>query len=278
MENIKLLFIKSLIDKMNRIKQSLDARWPLDDRIKQILEAVIIILIISDLFLVILMSFISMPPQTVSMIVDFDLFVCIVLFFEFIIQMNGKENKLHHIYENWIDIVAMIPLLLFNLIPAEWAGYLVIIRIFRVFVLLKKGQKNILDFLRKTRLVHGAVIFLFILGAGTISFFLLEHGLNRNVDSFDDALWYVIVTITTVGYGDISPTSVGGRIAGAIIMIAGVFFMSLLTASLASIMIEKDSKEESDKNLAEMKTQMENMRQEMLAEISELKEIIKKSK
>jgi len=262
----------------NQIRQSLKSVLPISDKIKQILEAAVIILIISDLFLVILMSFINMPPQTVSAIIDFDLFVCIILFFEFIIEMKDEENKLGHIYKNWISIVAMIPLLLFNLLPAEWAGYLVFIRIFRIFVLLKKGQNNILNFLRKTRLIHGAVIFLFIFAAGTISFFLLEHGSNGEVNNFGDALWYVIVTITTVGYGDVSPDTVGGRIVGAIIMISGVFFMSLLTASLASIMIERESKEESDKNLIEMKTQMENMRQEMLSEINELKEIIRKSK
>lgn len=87
---------------------------------------------------------------------------------------------------------------------------------------------------------------------------------------------YVIVTITIVGYGDISPDSVGGKMVGAIIMIAGVFLMSILTASLSSIMIEKESKEEAEKNLDEMKSEMEKMRQEMLSEIKELKELIKK--
>lgn len=266
-----------------KIRQSLRAILPFDDKIKQVLEAFIIILIISDLFLIILMSFIDMPPQTVSMIIEFDLFVCIVLFLDFMLKMRNEESKLQYMRKNWIDIVAMIPVDFLMLIAADYLGVIRfirvvrIVRLFRIFILLKKGQKNILDFLRKTKLLHGAIIFLFILAAGTVSFFLLEQG-SGDVDSFDDALWYVIVTITTVGYGDISPDSVGGRITGAIIMIAGVFFMSLLTASLSSLMIEKETKEESDKNLAEMKAQMENMRKEMLTEINELKEIIKKSK
>ncbi len=264
----------------NQIGQSLKAILPISDKIKQILEAFIIILIISDLFLLILMSFINMPPQTVGMIVDFDLFVCIVLFLEFMYKIRNEESKLRYIRKNWIDIVAMIPVDFLIFISADYLGFIRfvrLIRLARVFILLKKGQKNILEFLRKTTLVHGAVIFLFIFVAGTITFFLLEHG-SSDVNSYDDALWYVIVSITTVGYGDISPDTVGGRIVGAIIMIAGVFFMSLLTASLSSIMIEKESKEESDRNLVEMKVQMENMRQEMLSEINELKEIIKKSK
>jgi voltage-gated potassium channel len=217
----------------------------------------------------------------VGMIIEFDLFVCIVLFFEFIIKIRKQEQKLCYIRKNWIDIIAMIPLDFLILISGDLLGFLRfirIIRVVRVLILLKKGQKNILEFLRKTKLIHGAVIFLFILSAGTVSFFLLEQGSNTDVDSYDDALWYVIVTITTVGYGDISPDSVGGRMVGAIIMIAGVFFMSLLTASLASIMIENESKEESEKNLKEMKLQMEKMQVEMLTEINELKEIIKKGK
>ncbi len=267
-----------------KLRHHLGAIDALDDKIKQVLDAIIIILIITDLFLLILMTFINLPPLTVSMIIDFDLFVCIVLFFEFIIKMRNEESKLKYMRKNWIDMVAMIPVDFLLAVTADYVGLIRfirlvrLIRLVRVFVLLKKGQENIVDFLRKTKLVHGAIIFLFILSAGTVSFFLLEHSSNGDVDSFDDALWYVIVTITTVGYGDISPTSVGGRIAGAIIMIAGVFFMSLLTASLASIMIEKETKEESDKTLEEMKSQMENMRHEMLAEINELKEIIKKSK
>lgn len=263
-----------------KIKQSLGTILPLDDKIKQIAEAFIIILIISDLFLLILMSFIAIPPQAVSLIIDFDLFVCIILFLEFIIKIRNEKSKLQYIRKNWIDIVAMVPVDLFILISADYLGFIRFIRIIRlarVFVLLKKGQKNILDFLRKTKLVHGAVIFLFIFLSGAVSFFLLEHG-SSDVDSFDDALWYVVVTITTVGYGDISPDSVGGRIIGSIIMIAGIFFMSLLTASLTSILVEKEAKEDSDRNLAEMKLQMENMRHEMLTEINELKEIIKKSK
>jgi len=267
-----------------KIKHHLKFIDTVDDKVKQSIEAIIIVLIITDLFLIILMTFIDMPQSTRNLIIEFDLFVCIILFFEFMIKMRNEKSKLKYIRKNWVDMVAMVPVDFLAVITSDYIGLIRFIRIMRlarlarVFLLIRKGQKNILDFLRKTQLVHGAVIFLFIFAAGTVSFFLLEHGSNGSVDSFDDALWYVIVTITTVGYGDISPDSVGGRITGAIIMIAGVFFMSLLTASLASIMIEKETKEESDKTLEEMKSQMENMRQEMLTEINELKEIIKKSK
>ncbi|MHC4459370.1 MAG: potassium channel family protein, partial [Planctomycetota bacterium] len=55
---------------------------------------------------------------------------------------------------------------------------------------------------------------------------------------FSDALWWSIVTITTVGYGDISPATTGGRIIGIVLMIFGIGFLGILTATIASIFIE----------------------------------------
>ncbi len=58
-----------------------------------------------------------------------------------------------------------------------------------------------------------------------------------------DSLWWTIVTITTVGYGDISPASLGGRIVGVLLMLFGIGFLGLLTATLASSFVEERRQE-----------------------------------
>ena len=63
-----------------------------------------------------------------------------------------------------------------------------------------------------------------------------------------DSLWWTIVTITTVGYGDISPASVGGRVVGVLLMLFGIGFLGLLTATLASIFVEERRQEEKGVN------------------------------
>lgn len=62
--------------------------------------------------------------------------------------------------------------------------------------------------------------------------------------TWDNALWYSFVTITTVGYGDLSPVTTGGRIVGIITMIFGIGILGLFTASIASIFITRKMKED----------------------------------
>jgi voltage-gated potassium channel Kch len=79
------------------------------------------------------------------------------------------------------------------------------------------------------------VVAMLLLGAG--GFYLEEFGRNPNVDSFGDGLWWAIVTMTTVGYGDITPVTPGGRLFGAVLMITGISALGLFTATIAAYMV-----------------------------------------
>jgi len=78
----------------------------------------------------------------------------------------------------------------------------------------------------------GIMIFVLVFLA-SIMFWLFEERTD-----FSDALWWSLVTVTTVGYGDISPTTLGGRIVGVILMITGIGLLGILTATIASLFIE----------------------------------------
>jgi voltage-gated potassium channel len=55
-----------------------------------------------------------------------------------------------------------------------------------------------------------------------------------------DGIWWAVVTVTTVGYGDLYPKSVGGRLVGMALMFVGIGFLSLLTAAVASRFVREE--------------------------------------
>ena len=86
-------------------------------------------------------------------------------------------------------------------------------------------------------LVITIVAILAIAGAVT----LLEHDggqSNTKIDGFATALWWAIVTVTTVGYGDITPVTLGGRALGVVLMIGGIGIFGIFTASVAALFVE----------------------------------------
>ena len=67
-----------------------------------------------------------------------------------------------------------------------------------------------------------------------------DVGDNGRVESFADALWWSAATITTVGYGDIAPVTLGGRIAGVITMVVGISTFAVITARVAAFLVVDD--------------------------------------
>jgi voltage-gated potassium channel len=91
-----------------------------------------------------------------------------------------------------------------------------------------------------TRVVF-AITFFALIGASLV--FLFEGGVNEQFMAMGDAIWWVLVTMTTVGYGDKVPMTIGGRIIGIIIMFFGLALLSSFTATISSFFIAKKIKE-----------------------------------
>ena len=92
-----------------------------------------------------------------------------------------------------------------------------------------KGARRLFERLGSVALVAVGVI---IVGAGVG--YRAEHATNPGFKTFGDALWWAIVTLTTVGYGDIVPHTTAGRVTGVMIMVAGIGILGVLAGSMAS--------------------------------------------
>ena len=89
----------------------------------------------------------------------------------------------------------------------------------------------------------------------------VEGSESASIQSFPDALWWAVVTITTVGYGDMVPVTAAGRAVGFVLMLGGIAFFSGVTANLASFLVKKEDTQK--KALTELTTEIEGLQQEL---------------
>lgn len=105
---------------------------------------------------------------------------------------------------------------------------------------LRHSLTDVLHTLWRERVFLLALSVALLVLSGGLGFFLTEAPEERSlVQHLGRGLWWAIVTVTTVGYGDITPTTVGGRLVGAVLMVGGLVTFSLVTATVASIFVER---------------------------------------
>ena len=121
------------------------------------------------------------------------------------------------------------------------------LRLLRLFRLIKHTEYfrysnpfyGIIDAYEKNELLYlfGFFIILFSTLLGGVSIYLVEHNVNENINTIVDALWWALVTLTTVGYGDISPVTDVGRSVGGALMIAGMFNLALFAGIVSTTLL-----------------------------------------
>ena len=167
---------------------------------------------------------------------------------DFVVQMRRRDNYLRS-RDGLIDIVIVVLTSPWYLIPGVNAGaFVTLLRLARLarLVLAFQGARRLIERLGRAAILALAVVLIFSWMA-----FDAEHPVNPEFASYGDALWWGVVTLTTVGYGDIVPITVEGRIAGVVIMFMGVGLLGVLAGALASFFKLTPQQESEDQAAAQ---------------------------
>ena len=234
----------------------------MDRHYKVIFEALLSVLIMIELLFLVLVSigFIAgIKTGSIYAFGNWDIIVGILILIDFVlfrVIRGTNQNSLDFIGENWVYIIAIIPLFficfnIFHLMDFKiFIGLIGIIRIYALFKVLQITSGEVRKYPKKTKLDYATFVLLLVIIFGSYLFFIAESGVNPEVPSYEAAIWYAIVSMTTVGYGDIVPVTLIGHIIGTVLILTGMGYLSLVTATLAFSFIEifrKESKKASTK-------------------------------
>lgn len=251
------------------------------------------ILIVIDIFLISLLLLLNLSEDIVEFIQNFDLIICIFLLIEWSISFYTSKSKNNFLKErgNWLDLIASIPfdaILPFFLPQLSLLRYFRLLKLLRVIVLFNSLISSLMNFIRKTNIDKILLGIFIIIGIFTLILW------NWGTLNFVDSLYFVIETITSVGYGDLTPKTVNEKAITMVLIFLGVFMFSTVTAVISSFFTDQlinDEKIEEDlevvkKELDTVQKQNTDLKNELtvlksqndvlISEINELKELIKK--
>ncbi len=158
----------------------------------------------------------------------------VIFMIDFLMRLFSADSKSHYFWREygWADLLASLPF--------EQTKIFRVFRLFRAYRLTRKiGLRNMVtdmvesraDSILLTLLLAGILVFQF----GSMGMLSTESkSPDANIKTASDALWYTIVTISTVGYGDRYPVTNQGRIIGSMIIITGVGLFGTFTGYLAN--------------------------------------------
>ena len=204
-------------------------------------DVVLIIFILLSVGVVMLESVAEYSKIYGALFTGLELFFTVSFTIEYVLRLIciKKPAKYALSFFGVIDLLAILPLYLELILGSQKASYLAVIRILRVlriFRVLKLAQylkeANILR-LALTASVKKITVFLVSILVLVVLFgslmFLIEGGDDSNFRNIPESIYWAIVTITTVGYGDIAPVTAMGKFVAGIVMVMGYAIIAVPT-------------------------------------------------
>lgn len=182
--------------------------------------------------------------DTDPLLLQVDIVITVLFACEYLLKFWISPQKWNFFTRNFIELLALLPVLrIFRMIR--------ILRVARLYRLIRMNNivEQNLHFQEDetTDMVTVLMYLFFSIVFGTVGIMIFERGENDGFQHLSDGLWWCIVTITTVGYGDISPITIPGKIVAVCIMFIGLAFYASLTGVISEALIMRSRKEKNKK-------------------------------
>lgn len=249
-----------------RIYEILEIAEP-EDRVSVVFDAFLFTLIMLNIFAVIIGSVESIRVNYANYLYWFKLFSIILFSGEFILRIwvsnycfdqCSPANYFKRLFSPliFLDLLAILPFFIPAIIPLD-LRFLRIFRLFRLLRSFKIGRyseslnalEDVLKNEKEELLVVTFIIFSLLISASSLMFYVENKAQPEVFSSIPAALWWGIITLTTVGYGDIYPITTLGKFFGALIALLGIAMFALPTGIIAFGFMDELQRRRANKGL-----------------------------
>jgi voltage-gated potassium channel len=168
----------------------------------------------------------ELTPAETTLFNAFNTAIWVLFAVDFVVKLAIAPETLAYLRGHWLDaLIVVIPFF----------------RPLRIVRLAVFGSRAVAG---ARKLTHSDYIITYAFGAVLLAATLVttfERERNPDLADFPEALWWAVVTVTTVGYGDITPQTLAGRVTGGFLMVIGIGLFSAITANVASRFVSRDT-------------------------------------
>jgi voltage-gated potassium channel len=205
-----------------------------------------------------------LDAATIQVLTVYDNIVCVIFLADFALSLRRAPSKRYYFVNQrgWLDLIGSIP----SFGAFKFTALLRLARLSRLAriarLLQGESKKRLVDDVLTNRGQYAAFItilaaFMVLVTSSVLVLQFESKSTDANIKDGGDALWWAIVTITTVGYGDRFPVTGLGRLTGVAVMFAGVGIIGALASILASVLVPQPKEPDPAESVAAMTTALE---------------------
>lgn len=254
---IKFVFISNLIMEREHNFLPERVRWKRqlfriifksDTKLGKLFDICLLILIVLSTFIVMMESVHVFDVKLHNVFVILEIIITAFFTVEYVLRIMTIKNKKDYIFSFFgiIDFLAILPFYLSLFIPIT--KYFLIIRMLRMLRIFR--ILNLLDFMNdgyfivtalknSSRKIYIFLLFLIIFSVIVGSMMFMVEGHREGFESIPQSIYWAVVTVTTVGYGDVSPGTPLGKFLSVLLMLAGYSIIAVPTGIVTAEMRNK---------------------------------------
>jgi voltage-gated potassium channel len=180
---------------------------------------------------------------------------------EYLYLLTLADKKWLFVRAHWFDLLIIVLTPPVVWLPEELEAFRALraLRVIRLLAVVGRANHTLRRFLRRDSLPYVIALSVFVVLVGGLTI----HGLEpETAETVGDGVWWAAATLSTVGYGDIAPKTVAGRVLAVVIMVVGVGTFAALTATIASLFVQAEDRGK-ESGITELSRQIAGLRRDL---------------